>query len=176
MQEGEERMIYAMSDIHGNYELMEERITQLRPLLANTDDRLLLLGDFIDRGNKSYQCLQMAYDFEKEFGSDKTAYVLAIGTISDKGTIDEIGRALSDKWTQSNAEYQAEYERICNTIEELSKNDDANSRYGIWATEEFGYRRLREIRESAKNPYSLDNLAVISFLFPCRDSTCRFQR
>ena len=97
----------------------------------------------------------------EEFGSDKTAYVLAIGTISDKGTIDEIGRALSDKWTQSNAEYQAEYERICNTIEELSKNDDANSRYGIWATEEFGYRRLREIRESAKNPYSLDNIAHI---------------
>lgn len=30
-----------------------------------------------------------------EFGSDKTAYVLAIGTISDKGTIDEIGRALN---------------------------------------------------------------------------------
>ena len=97
----------------------------------------------------------------EEFGSDKTAYVLAIGTISDKGTIDEIGRALSDKWTQSNAEYQAEYERICNIIEELSKRDDANSRYGIWATEEFGYRRLREIRESAKNPYSLDNIAHI---------------
>ena len=30
----------------------------------------------------------------EEFGQDKTAYILAIGTISDKGTIDEIGRAL----------------------------------------------------------------------------------
>ena len=29
------------------------------------------------------------------FGFDKTAYILAIGTISDKGTIDEIGRALN---------------------------------------------------------------------------------
>lgn len=29
-----------------------------------------------------------------EYGADRTAYVLAIGTISDKGTIDEIGRAL----------------------------------------------------------------------------------
>lgn len=28
------------------------------------------------------------------FGHDKTAYILSIGTISDKGTIDEIGRAL----------------------------------------------------------------------------------
>ena len=33
----------------------------------------------------------------EEFGSDKTAYVLAIGTISDKGTIDEINIYLSDK-------------------------------------------------------------------------------
>lgn len=30
-----------------------------------------------------------------KFGIDKTAYILAIGTISDKGTIDEIGRALN---------------------------------------------------------------------------------
>lgn len=29
------------------------------------------------------------------FGLDKTAYILAIGTVSDKGTIDEIGRALN---------------------------------------------------------------------------------
>ena len=31
----------------------------------------------------------------EKFGVDKTAYILAIGTISDKGTIDEIGRALN---------------------------------------------------------------------------------
>lgn len=31
----------------------------------------------------------------EKFGEDRTAYVLAIGTISDKGTIDEIGRALN---------------------------------------------------------------------------------
>ncbi len=31
----------------------------------------------------------------EKFGEDKTAYVLSIGTISDKGTIDEIGRALN---------------------------------------------------------------------------------
>lgn len=32
------------------------------------------------------------------FGSNKTAYILAIGTISEKGTIDEIGRALANIW------------------------------------------------------------------------------
>lgn len=32
------------------------------------------------------------------FGQDRAAYILAIGTISDKGTIDEIGRALAERW------------------------------------------------------------------------------
>ena len=39
---------------------------------------------------------QLVYDhIIQEFGENFTAYVLAIGTISDKGTIDEIGRALN---------------------------------------------------------------------------------
>ena len=35
------------------------------------------------------------------FGADKTAFILAIGTISSKGTIDEIGRALANKWNKA---------------------------------------------------------------------------
>ena len=50
-------MIYAMSDIHGQYELFEKRIEQLRPLLEDNDSKLILLGDFIDRGNRSFDCL-----------------------------------------------------------------------------------------------------------------------
>lgn len=45
-----------------------------------------------------------------KFGADKTAYILAIGTISDKGTIDEIGRALNyplDDVAQIKREYEA---------------------------------------------------------------------
>lgn len=40
----------------------------------------------------------------EEYGSDKTAYVLAMGTISDKGTIDEIGRALANRWTEKHGD------------------------------------------------------------------------
>jgi DNA polymerase-3 subunit alpha len=46
-----------------------------------------------------------------KFGSDKTAYILAIGTISDKGTIDEIGRALEyplDKVAEIKREYEVD--------------------------------------------------------------------
>lgn len=43
------------------------------------------------------------------FGSDFTSYILAIGTISDKGTIDEIGRALNiplDKVKKIKTDYE----------------------------------------------------------------------
>lgn len=101
-----------------------------------------------------------------KFGIDKTAYILAIGTISDKGTIDEIGRALSEKWAENNKEYQVEYQYICDRLKELNEKitngeDTADNRYGVWEIEEFGYRRLKEIKDSDKNPYSLDNIARI---------------
>lgn len=64
-------MLFAISDIHGCYEVMEKRINQIKPLLNNHNTKLLLLGDYIDRGRKSCQCLQMAYDLEQEYGRDK---------------------------------------------------------------------------------------------------------
>lgn len=67
-----------------------------------------------------------------KFGSDKTAYILAIGTISDKGTIDEIGRALASKWDE-------EYNN--------GENPYVNTLY--------------DNHTSAANPYSLDNIARI---------------
>jgi DNA polymerase-3 subunit alpha len=57
-----------------------------------------------------------------KFGSDKTAYILAIGTISDKGTIDEIGRALEyplDKVAEIKREYEANAETARERYSEL---------------------------------------------------------
>ena len=57
-----------------------------------------------------------------KFGSDKTAYILAIGTISDKGTIDEIGRALEyplDKVAEIKREYDANPESTKEKYSEL---------------------------------------------------------
>lgn len=50
-------MIFAMSDIHGKHELFEKRISQIKQLLKEKDNKLILLGDYIDRGSKSYECL-----------------------------------------------------------------------------------------------------------------------
>ena len=63
-------MIYAMSDIHGQYDLFVKRVEQIRPLLVG-NNKLVLLGDYIDRGDRSYECLKLAYDLEQELGRDK---------------------------------------------------------------------------------------------------------
>lgn len=57
-----------------------------------------------------------------KFGTDKTAYILAIGTISDKGTIDEIGRALNcplDEVAKIKKEYEVDPEKTKENYKEL---------------------------------------------------------
>lgn len=57
----------------------------------------------------------------EEYGADKTAYVLAMGTISDKGTIDEIGRALSDKWIEEHPMISSENPYSLDNIARIKK-------------------------------------------------------
>ena len=57
-----------------------------------------------------------------KFGNDKTAYILAIGTISDKGTIDEIGRALNyplDEVARIKKEFEEDPNATKNKYKEL---------------------------------------------------------
>lgn len=64
-------MIFAISDVHAHYDAMKKRVEQIRPFLDQGDSRLIMLGDFIDRGSASYECLQLAYDLQQEYGADK---------------------------------------------------------------------------------------------------------
>lgn len=64
-------MIYAMSDIHGHYDLFSKRIEHIKPLLQDNENKLILLGDYIDRGNQSFECIRLAFDLEQEFGKEK---------------------------------------------------------------------------------------------------------
>jgi len=50
---------------------MKNRIEQILPYLKEGDNKLIMLGDFIDRGKESFSCLKMAYDLQKEFGEEK---------------------------------------------------------------------------------------------------------
>lgn len=60
------------------------------------------------------------------FGHEKTAFILAIGTIKSKGCIDEICRALGVKW---NKEHQRD-ERGFRKALELLKDNSASVRFG----------------------------------------------
>lgn len=65
----------------------------------------------------------------EKFGEDKTAYVLAIGTISDKGTIDEIGRALDiplDEVKEIKHLYSEFTDAIKECKDSIKKFDDQN--------------------------------------------------
>lgn len=61
----------------------------------------------------------------EEYGEDRTAYVLAMGTISDKGTIDDIARALADIAKEKNDWYTANKYSLdgAKKIKELYEND-----------------------------------------------------
>lgn len=63
-------MIFAISDIHGAYDLFKERAEQLKPYLEK-GDKLILLGDYIDRGYDSCGCLMLAKELQDKYGKEQ---------------------------------------------------------------------------------------------------------
>lgn len=60
-----------------------------------------------------------------KFGTDKTAYILAMGTISDKGTIDDIGRALGIKWSREHKGGENPYSLV--NVAKIKEEYDINA-------------------------------------------------
>lgn len=58
------------------------------------------VGD-IDVDTPDFYRPQIYKHIFQSFGDRHCAYVLALGTVSDKGTIDEIGRAMAKRWKKS---------------------------------------------------------------------------
>ena len=58
-------MIYALSDIHGYLDLLKERLGQILPGLRK-DDKLIFLGDYVDRGTQSCQTLEFLRGLQSE--------------------------------------------------------------------------------------------------------------
>lgn len=78
----------------------------------------------------------LVYDYIiNRFGQEKTAYILAIGTIKSKGCIDEICRALSIKWDK---EHQKDTKAIKDLLKALRDQNieivegDARDGYGTY--------------------------------------------
>ena len=89
-------------------------ITDINPVTWNLVFSRFCNEDRKEIGDIDIDCYKddrpYIYDYIiNRVGKDKTAYVLAIGTVSDKGTIDEIGRALSNKWEYENRQGENPY-------------------------------------------------------------------
>ncbi len=61
-------MIYAMSDIHGCLEALEEK---MKLVDLSQDNRIIFLGDYIDYGHDSGGVLRYLYDLWQKMGSEK---------------------------------------------------------------------------------------------------------
>lgn len=99
----------------------------------------------------------------EKFSEDKTAYVLAIGTISDKGTIDEIGRALEIPLNEVKEikELYSEYtDAINDNTEKIKKIQDIDGY-------ENNEKLVKEIEECEKkithNKKELENLKEVRY-------------
>ena len=56
--------LLAISDIHGCYDAFEELV--IRSVRLNRSDKLILLGDYIDRGEKSKEVIDLIFDLIKK--------------------------------------------------------------------------------------------------------------
>ncbi len=63
-------MIYAMSDIHGCIEQLEEK---MRLIDLSGNNRIIFLGDYIDYGPRSGQVLRFLRGLQEEYGKEKVA-------------------------------------------------------------------------------------------------------
>lgn len=90
-----------------------------------------------------------------KFGVDKTAYILAMGTTAEKGTIDDIGRGLSYKWIKDTCG-----ELSTATIDKYK--DDENNPYALskiaTIKEEYGANSNKTKKQYPELFYYFDGL------------------
>lgn len=112
--EEQKAMLYAMSDIHGCADILQSNLAQVD--LAG-DNRLILLGDYIDYGPKSGQALRCIYDLQKRHGADKVIVLrgnheemllewLDAYTGPGAGQPDEYGLIPWSDWLRTDRDYQ----------------------------------------------------------------------
>jgi len=65
-------MYYILSDIHGHYDEFLIRLNQIKQLCEKEkNNKLILLGDYIDRGPDSYKVVKEVYELQQKYGVDK---------------------------------------------------------------------------------------------------------
>jgi DNA polymerase-3 subunit alpha len=90
------------------------------------------------------------------YGVDYTGYILAIGTISDKGTIDEIGRALQTRWERSDKGYL----KLVSYYENKGQKPVIDNEFIPYYDEKRKAELLRKYIDD-KSPFCLNRIAQI---------------
>lgn len=109
------------------------------------------------------------YDYIiNRFGKEKTAFILAIGTDSSKGTIDDIGRGLSIRWCNKNLINEKE---IKNNIKDAREAGNKPLYDELQLTLENAKKSNEEKKK--KDPYSLTIMSKIKREFECSEEDAR---
>ena len=106
--------IYCMSDIHGFYGAFAGRLEQLGELRG--EDKLILLGDYIDYGSESGQVLRRIYELQQALGDrcivlrgnheEMLLEWLDAYTGLQAGQVDEYGLRPWNPWLNTDPDFQ----------------------------------------------------------------------
>ena len=69
-------MIYAMSDIHGFADIFQKNLKRID---LSGENRLVLLGDYIDYGPESGRTLRLIFEMQKRYGAEKVIHYFPFG-------------------------------------------------------------------------------------------------
>lgn len=67
---------YAIPDIHGNYDGLLIAIDLVMQTFNKDEDTLIFLGDYVDRGPKSFEVLTYLKELQEKLGSDKVVCLI----------------------------------------------------------------------------------------------------
>lgn len=144
----------------------------------------------------------LVYDYIiNRFGQEKTAFILAIGTIKSKGCIDEICRALALRWNREHQRDEKEFRRVMAQLKDENVKivfGDARDGFSLYFFDEAGnlllpsrmkdipraelikqfskeYTKLKEENERifAKNPWAGKASANIKKEFEADEAAAR---
>ena len=59
---------FVIGDVHGNYEELMDLLDKINPNLRQ--DKLIYLGDYIDRGPQSYKVIRFLIDLQNKYGKE----------------------------------------------------------------------------------------------------------
>ena len=112
-------MLYALSDIHGHLDILK---TVLEKIELSGENKLILLGDYIDRGPQSGETLRYIYELQQENGADKVIVL--------RGNHEEMFLEWLDTYCGANAGKQDRYGLIP---------------YNPWLETDRGYSTFRSL-------------------------------